>query len=235
MSAITPVGYTLLRDARFEVAECSKIGHPFTDAVAKARSAGVDTRLDRGELNKAAAFIQGLVVEDKILVLLRHPSSGQVMRVPADVLNGIPFANASGGELNFLRPGSPAFQEFVRSFGMRTNEVRGSRLLISDEHLKVAVHEAEQRRRADDKAAKRKSDKAEGRPSMQNDIKKCINEIVDEKLWADPSSLKGLTNLVRRRSSYRSVSESTVGRALHAVAIETKDPQFQRTKRQKRK
>ena len=103
MSAITPVGYTLLRDARFAVAGSFKAGHPFTEAVDKALSAGVDTRLDRGELNRAAAFIQDLVADGTISVLLLRPSSGAVMQVPADVLKGIPFADASGGELNFLR------------------------------------------------------------------------------------------------------------------------------------
>lgn len=169
----------------------------------------------------------------KVQALAIGPGGKGPLKLSASMTQEIPLLRTLRvGSFNFLRPTNRNFRQFCEWFGRDLCRDLSSVALVFREpginRLARTLLRTRRRRQETPPGAKPR-----GRPRLQQEVQKVIAEIIHQGKWQPSQSLKMLTVLVNRKGSWsKLVSEDTVGRALDALFVETKDRRFDRVHRE---
>lgn len=224
MSRIVPDGFLTISQAIDELVVGMHSGMPDRPVVKDAKEQGYDVG-DGVARDAANEKLWDAIDRNKLEVFLVGPKQPVPFKISPDMTREIPLLrSARGGDLVFLRPSKRRLhKQFTEWFGPDLSLVSVVCRRRPIEQLARTRLQARRRKAATVKT------RGVGRPSLQDEVKQLIRDIVEKRRWSTERSLKALTFQVNKFGpERRQVSEETVGRALDTLYSQTKDRRFQR-------
>jgi hypothetical protein len=222
MSDLLPVGLMSLHEAATYLMERLFAGAPASPIVQEIRDKGfpVDSR---EQLTESHQCLRKLILRDELKLHATGGVHGKDIRLTGDDLLEIPgLKTALVSDLSYLRPSHRFHGRFVNWFGIDLSQVG----------LGVEEHQVHKLTRKLVRARRRtKANARKGRPRVLPDVQPVVQEIVVTRRWTTDKSQKELAYLVNQQLS-KSVSQTSVTRALDTLYEITKDPRFKRIRRQ---
>jgi hypothetical protein len=228
MSRVIPDGLLTGTEAaeRLAVALYSGVGD--REIVKRHRDEGYEVA-DGKAIEDAFSELWTAVDAGKVQPLAIGPTGKGPLKLSASMTMEIPLLRAPRvGSFNFLRPNNRNFRQFCDWFKRDLSNVT---LVFRETEIKRLARTLLRTRRR--KEVSPPGAKPRGRPRLQQEAQTVIAEIIQQGKWQPSQSLKTLTGLVNRKGSWpKLVSEDTVGRALDALFVESKDRRFDRVRRE---
>jgi polyhydroxyalkanoate synthesis regulator phasin len=223
MGRIVPDGFLTISQALDRLVAGMYSGVPDRPVVKDLKARGSDVA-DGFARDAANERLWDAVDRGRVEVFLVGPKQPSPFKISPDMTREIPLLRSSrGGDFTFLRPSKGrVHRQLTEWFGPDLSLVSVVCRERSIERLARTRLQARRRKAATVKM------RGVGRPSVQDEVKRPIREIVDKGRWSTQESKKALTFLVNRcRPERASVSQSTVSRALDELYQETNDRRFQ--------
>jgi len=197
--------------------------------VRRHRDEGYDVA-DGKAIEDAFSGLWAAVDSGKVQPLAIGPTGKGPLKLSAGMTREIPLLRTLRvANFNFLRPNNLNFRH-VREWFDRADLSNVALVFHETEIKRLARTLLRTRRR---KEVSPPGAKPRGRPRLQQVVQTVIAEIIQQGKWQPSQSLKTLTGLVNRKRSWpKLVSEDTVGRALDALFVESKDRRFDRVRRE---
>lgn len=232
MNPLLPDGYLSLQAAIRMLAAVLYAGTATSPQITRLHKHGYQFG-SSDEYAEATEQLWSAVDAGKLQLLAVGGVHRQIIALPPDTSQWIPLLRSPQGRgLTYLRPNNPAHRQFVEWFGADVSRVT---LAFRETQLSTLSRLLVRRRR---RITKRVAEgtRSRGRPSLQDEIRPIVREVVEARQWTPLKSIKTLTSCVnRRRRSGQPVSDETVTRTLDSLFKETQNRQFERPRRRARR